>query len=117
MGTVIMRHHLKLGLSFLLLGTVVNAQVTLDCDKCGTGQDPQPSEVSYITEEAPGQLEVETTCPESILTMTIRNQEGVEVLRSLTLSASDGSKTSKWRYLRHYSSVQVDRIGYEANAI
>ena len=26
-----------------------------------------------------GQLEVETTCPESILTMTIRNQEGVEV--------------------------------------
>jgi len=108
MGTVIMRHHLKLGLSFLLLGTVVNSQVNLDCDRCGTGQDPQPSEVSYITEEVGGQLEVETTCPESILTMTIRNQEGVEVLRSLTLSANDESKTSKWRYLRHYSSVQVD---------
>jgi len=28
---------------------------------------------------APGQLEVETTCSESILTMTISNQEGVEV--------------------------------------
>ena len=32
------------------------------------------------------------------------------MLRSLTLSASDGSKTSKWRYLRHYSSVQVDSV-------
>ena len=33
-----------------------------------------------------------------------------QVLRSLTLSANDESKTSKWRYLRHYSSVQVDAV-------
>jgi len=108
MGTVIMRHHLKLGLSFLLLGTVVNAQITLNCDKCGTGQEPKPSEVSYITDEdGAGKLEVHTTCPESILTMTIRNQKGVEVHRSLTLSVPDTSRNSNWRYLRHYSSVET----------
>ena len=99
-----MEHHLNLGLSLLLLGTVVNLtsltvvsaqKITLDCGKCGT------TEASFITEwDSPftagwlkvnlhtcridaGQLEIETTCPESILMMKIKNQKGEKVILKL----------------------------------